>query len=310
MVRRAFTLIELLVVITIIGILMGLLLPAVQNAREAARQSHCQNNLKQIGLALQSYHVAHNVFPAGTSILASNYANWIGDSRGTPVYVLIMPHIEQTGVEGLWHYTVAAGWLSEENREARRSRVPVYQCPSDHWISQFQNARTYYGVFGGDRSKAKRGWRGIDMRDGLLPLNRWWSAGRVHDGLSTTLAMGESVHPHKHGMGDGYGDINRGGPCAWWNGGGCRHGDCGDWHDPSYGRVLRSTFHPINSNVMPFSTSSNDGNDPPFGSDHVGGAYFVFADGHVQFVNETVDWRTYQALATISGGEPIDDAAY
>lgn len=105
----AFTLVELLVVITIIGILIALLLPAVQAAREEARRMQCQNNLKQIGLALQSYHESLNNFPASDAVTIPEQCGT--DCRGTTMFVSILPYIEQVSISEDYDYNVNRGWL-------------------------------------------------------------------------------------------------------------------------------------------------------------------------------------------------------
>jgi prepilin-type N-terminal cleavage/methylation domain-containing protein len=131
---RGFTLIELLVVIAIIGVLVSLLLPAVQSAREAARRIQCTNNLKQIGLALASYESANGVLPIGTALVRCSSA-WASNSP----QIAILPYMEQVPVFNAWNFSLpgsdpstdCGGALGDPNRTARTTRLAAYLCPSD-----------------------------------------------------------------------------------------------------------------------------------------------------------------------------------
>ena len=117
------------------------------------------------------------------------------------------------------------------------------------------------------------------------------------------MAVGENVHPNPHGMGDGYGNMNVGGPTSWFHGGNVMlpittMAACND-----NGRLLLHTYYPLNSWHIPMTPDFE--NDPPFGSEHPGGAQFVFCDGHVQFLSDIIDMGVYRALSTRSGGETI-----
>jgi len=295
-----FTLVELLVVISIIGILIALLLPAVQAAREAARLLQCQNNLKQIGLATLHYTEAFGVFPAATSTSIPQQCQ--GDCRGNPVYVALLPYLEQTNLHSRYDDTHSWGWSGwwNDNVALANTRLSIYQCPTAG-DEGFENRRVYFAVVGG-KQRRTHSWRGDVFDDGLFFINRWCSPAAIRDGFSNTLAFGESVHPARWGLGPGYGDSNVGGPLAWPHGGGCSRNNCVGTY--SAGRAFRSAKFPINSSIFPMA--EDEENDAPFGSLHPGLCPFVFADGHVQTLSESIDMDLYQALSTIAGREPLN----
>ena len=306
--KFAFTLVELLVVITIIGILIALLLPAVQAAREAARRLQCQNNLKQLGLALHNYHETSNSFPAAAAVNIPIHCDPVTlDCRGTSLYVVLLPFIEQLGLEGKYDYNM--NWIEwvDAYPELANTRLAVYQCPSDDRSQEYPSQRVYFGVYGGKPPRAAHNFRGDVYIDGLFVMNRWRRVADVRDGTASTFAIGESVHPAKWGLGPGYGDGNVGGPVVWWLGDACKLPDCSP-ANMSLGRVARGTKWPINTNLMPMA--DDEENDAPFGSFHGGGTHFVFADGHVDFINDSIDLNVYQALGSIDGGETIPGNTY
>ena len=307
-----FTLVELLVVITIIGILIALLLPAVQAAREAARRAQCQNNLKQLGLALLSYEATYGMFPAGESISIAD--NTGVDIRGNPLYFVMLSSIEQSGLESKINYSIGySNWLALQPQYTYW-RFPFFQCPSDYRVQdpQLSSLRDYFGCVGG-QTVAGFGWRGHAFIDGMFIINRWRRFRDIKDGASNTFAIGESVHVALYGLGPGYGIAAQGGPTPWFGGDGCQYG--GTAYDPcptpanwSIGRGFRSTMYAINVSLLPMA--SNQENDAPFGSYHPGGTHFEFVNGHVSFINDTINMKTYQALSTIAGGEVIPGNAY
>lgn len=283
--RRGFTLIELLVVITIIGILIGLLLPAVQQIREGARRMTCTNHLKQLGLALHNYANSRNeVFPKG--------------SRGRHrhgMFTMLLPYIEQ---EALFDQIN----LNENtsNSPFRYTLIEVYTCPSypDEYIvrndpSSFKNgALTHYqGVGGTLRPNVDTVGSGFGEmpKNGIFGFEFAQRMAAVRDGLSNTFAIGEFVQ--RDYKGGGY--TQPPGNVRGWI-----MGDNGN--NASYAfKVLQ---HPINIRLdraadgIPF-------NHLPMGSFHPGGANFVLGDGSVHFLSESTELEVARALASIDGEE-------
>ena len=329
---RAFTLVELLVVIAIIAILIALLIPAAMSVRATARKTQCASNIRQIGLAISIYHSNHDVLPAGEyydhSMAHSNPTVF----RGDPMFVHLLPYIEQSKLFDLYEFRQKGGWLlqSAATLDAfAKWRPNIYQCPSydrfykgaetpkhprGRYITPeiLNTRRDYFGVTGGVVDLSPGYARGSTFKDGLFFLHvdgkRGVRMDEIRDGASNTLAVGESVHPCKFGM-DFFvnGGISgpHGGPTNWWSGAGVHYVN-GRPH-PNFQSVhysLRSTKHPINSSLIPMRP--HDANDAPFSSDHPGGAMFVFADGHVNFLTNSMSLDIYQALSTRDSGEIID----
>ncbi|MBN2296795.1 MAG: DUF1559 domain-containing protein [Pirellulales bacterium] len=307
---RGFTLVELLVVIAIIGILIALLLPAVQAAREAARRMQCTNNLKQIGSALHNYNASYGCFPAGTIIDYINTEKCGVDCRGTSFYLSILPFFEEAAVEGIYDYDAPNRWFDQTQaarNRLKKTRLHFYICPSQTEWSSYLPRLDYFGITGGKNFKSA-GWRGHVFEDGVMYMNSYTKIRDITDGTACTMAVGESVHPSRWGDGGvpgSYGDGCVGGAGTWWLGGATPKNDPGGL---SVGRILRSTMHPINSSIL--CIEPWDDNDVPCGSKHAGGANFLFCDGHVTFLDETIDWQLYQELSTRAGGEIIEAGVY
>ncbi len=315
MVRRrgAFTLIELLVVITIIGILIALLLPAVQAAREAARRAHCANNLKQIGLALHGYHEAKRSFPPGniqrtagncpgmgepTASYSTRFGNWM---------IAILPYIEQSALYD--SYDLSYTNESPENRAVRETKVAAYVCPSDYTVDEpivpasgpaaAAGAKYAPGSYRAVSGRSDDGMNYLDsemMYDydrnsrGPIHVVGVWGYGcetmaHVRDGTSNTLLVGEHSTATSPGRRTFWAYS-----FAYYSQSGVAAQERILWGD--YDRCVEA---------------GGIGGDNPckrgWGSFHPGGLHFVLCDGTVRFLNSTIDVQLFADLATIDGGE-------
>jgi prepilin-type N-terminal cleavage/methylation domain-containing protein/prepilin-type processing-associated H-X9-DG protein len=330
--RRAFTLIELLVVIAIIAVLIGLLLPAVQKVREAAQRSQCTNNLKQIGIALHSYHDANNSFPPGyidgNKDRNSTPDNDVGPGWGWASFLL--PYIEQGNIYNQINFSQGVG--VKANVAVSQMPLKIYQCPSDPsqqnfgvydsnftspivtvahsnyvgcngWEECFSNAG---GNGRGDGSDGLAGGVGL-AGDGLFFRNSHIRVADVTDGLSKTIFVGERSANHSPSTWSG---AVAGGRCPAWMatqpvttpyapppGPPYDNADFGEALVLAHGNGthLPSADYPIY--------------DPDtFYSMHAGrGANFLFGDGSVHFLTSSINPTTYQYLCTIAGGEVAND---
>jgi prepilin-type N-terminal cleavage/methylation domain-containing protein len=300
--RRAMTLVELLAVIAIISLLIALLLPAVQGAREAARRTQCGNNLKQIGVGLAHYEHSFGALPPSDSIRLP--VNCRSDCRGTPIWILIMPYVELTALHGTFepYVSIPFGHMAYWSEQAAALQtVSLYQCPSSPWAAA--SRRDYFFVRGG-RTKAATNSQGDKFVDGLVSVNRALRVSAVTDGMSNTLACGESIHPDLFGAGPGYGVATIGGFTPWSWGGACNPGDNCAVANQNVRRCARATKYALNTNLMPMAVAETD--EVPFGSTHNPMVPFVFGDGHVAWLDDSMSFDVYQKLSTFRGRESID----
>jgi len=299
--HRGFTLVELLVVIAIIGVLVALLLPAIQAAREAARRSHCANNLKQMGLAMHTYVTSWSVFPPG----------YQGDYRHA-MFSYLLPHLEQNDLFNRMDMSSTSQGMtnSTANWPVRITVVSTYLCPSftesathdiDSYTADYRSGTlcTYQGVAGtyGGAGAQNMGSTlyGVFPQNGIFGCKLRTSARDVADGLSHTLAMGEFVHM----------DFD---PSSVW---GVFPGCIRPWimggHDPggdrpaSYAcKVLR---YPILTKLNRADSADAPFNHLPMAGAHADVCLFCVADGSIHVLNTDIDPDVYFALGTCSGGE-------
>ena len=328
--RRAFTLVELLVVIAIIGILIALLLPAVQAAREAARRSQCTNNLKQLDLGLHNYHDTYRTFPRFAFRSAASTSHWHGYS----VHVRLLPFIEQ---EPLWDEIVTASQnfgLSGHsiNSTHQHARVSAYLCPSDveypdaNWTSNCN-----YPVCAGPNLV----WSiSTDRQNGIFRRDLETNMAAITDGTSNTILVGEQlVGDANTGTYNADTDVVRG--IAWsatnqstqqgpitaadltTYGTACAAGTSNHtggmgsaWLRPVMFFTVFNTLAPPNWEYPTcMACSGCSAGDSvgvyPAKSRHPGGANHGLADGSVRFLSETIDLDLYQGLGSRNGGEVV-----
>ncbi|PQO46072.1 DUF1559 domain-containing protein [Blastopirellula marina] len=300
--RLGFTLVELLVVIAIIGVLVALLLPAVQQAREAARRMQCSNNLKQMGLACHNYMDTHQgKLPPGTYYKLKS-GQW--DSHGWAVAIL--PFIEQNALYDSYNFSV--GPLDTSHENIRKAAISGYFCPSfagkqvntssslysDGAIFPYQGiAGVYYNDPARDQNLPGNAGHGMITSNGAFRINGERSVADITDGLSNTIMIGDYIHRDRTGSNSGYpGNVR-----CWIIG---------------TTSVAKGALYNLKiiyeDTVNSRRDRASDGlafNHLPFGSFHPGGANFAATDGSVHFLPETINFDTYRAIATVNGSEPL-----
>lgn len=318
--RRAFTLIELLVVIAIIGILIGLLLPAVQKVREAANRIKCMNNLKQIGLALHNYHNSNDSFPPGG-------VQSPGGGYGHSWYTFILPHLEQDGLfkqldlkasTSVHTGLVYSGTNTYNGALLSGKIMPMLRCsasPLPTWVLVGITpdpgifSATYAGILGADDHPSTLNWDGQTYahygigrisKGGILVSHEPKRIADITDGTSNTIMVAEqsdfcitlagakvdcrSDFWHSFVMGPGWPGENR-----HWN--------------------LTTVRYRINDKTWENKGVSDQyyGQNRPVQSVHSGGANVLLGDGSVQFIAESIPLQTLRNLANRDDGQVLGD---
>ncbi len=307
-IARAFTLVELLVVIAIIGVLVALLLPAVQAAREAARRTRCSNNLKQIGLALHNYEDTHKRLPYGTpGCCTPEGSNWA---------VSIFPHMEYGNIQDKMDLSGNFKNTPQNALIAQTVKLPIFICPTDPAASKHIIARHAHNVTPGhmlwypasmgpthmdscpycpnptpsETNFCCQGWNFGTQAGGGFPAGSFFGMfgrtahsirlGEVTDGLSNTWMVGETLPAHCKFMG-----------------------------------VFSQNF-PTSGTGIPLGTMVDRGVGKPgedtdwfrscgFKSLHPAGANFALGDASVRFVMNSIDYKLYNELGSRAGGEAV-----
>lgn len=303
---RGFTLVELLVVIAIIGALVALLLPAIQAAREAARRNSCSSNLKQIGLAVQGHHDSQRVYPSGRDRF---------DEFGVSWAFRLLPYLEAKNVYSAFAKGKAV--FDQLNNSAMRTPIDVYACPSRRPASadrDFDNNDSTPTV----RASAALGdyaaCAGTDYMNGCIAVTKGTDVGAlipdyrvdpaesgaifsasgtkeqwVTDGLSNTLVIGDKHKPQTP-------DNNNPEQLHYEQG------------DTAFlaGDTPHTIFAGTNTGI---ATGPNDGARNKFGSEHADQSQFVFLDGHVKALPNSIDLKVFNLLGSIGDDQVIPEGA-
>jgi prepilin-type N-terminal cleavage/methylation domain-containing protein/prepilin-type processing-associated H-X9-DG protein len=313
--RSAFTLIELLVVMAIVGLMVAILLPAVQRSREAARRTHCTNNLKQLGVALASYTAGHGHLPPGYVSVGFDFDLLVSRGPGWGWAAMLLPFVEESALHNDIDFNRDID--HPVNSTTRQTALDLFLCPSDYmprtWTasSGFVRIRkgriisvltpicdvagsNYVGVYGTSEP-------GIDG-NGVFYCNSSTRPAEIYDGLSQTFAVGERSTNLNNGRGQATWVGSVPGAVFW----SCmplgdgrdeeEEGASGCWREDGSGMTLGHT---------------GEGNGPgniyadvnQFLSRHGQGAFFLFCDGHVRFLDESMDYKLYRSLSTREGAE-------
>lgn len=321
--KNGFTLVELLVVIAIIGILIGMLLPAVQQVREASRRIECGNKMRQMSVAMLNHESAHQHFPPGikTNALRGRGLNWSS---------FILPFVEQITIYDILseqsNNFASPNWVGAGHSDTAEEILPIFLCPSDEMEerntvrgrtpggAQQHGKSNYVGVLGPRLSNDYASVTNfseisIDRTGpiadkltvnfpGILYINSEVTFGEISDGSSNTFVVGErdGVSFPREFFSNGTSLVRQRSAATW----------CGAVFSQGLHQCLGPTSDEpeftLNSVVTTRFARQN-----PFASLHPGGANFGRADGSVEFIAETISGRLYQEMGTKAGGEVLVD---